>query len=242
MKLAERIFRRNDYSLTSPFGWRIHPVTKQQSFHSGTDYGTKGQKWNQYALENGVVLSAGVDRAGANALFAWVSYPRLGIKCLHYHLDQVLVKTGQGINANTIIGTTGTTGRSTGIHLHLGVKSLKTNVYFDPESYDYSENESGAWDVEFTKDLQRYFKTTVDGVMSGQRVIMPNVKIMRYGIFGSQLVRAMQVWLGVQVNGQLDKPTIRALQLRMGTVADGVISQNSALVREMRKRLKDGGL
>ena len=242
MKLAERIFRRNDYSVTSAYGWRIHPVTKAQSFHSGTDYGTKGQKWNQYALENGVVLSAGVDRQGANALFAWVSYPRLGIKCLHYHLDQVLVKTGQGVNEHTVIGTTGTTGRSTGIHLHLGVKSLKTNTYFDPETYNYSLTLSGAWDEQYTRDLQKFFGTTQDSIISGQLVILPNIKIMKWGVTGSQLVRAVEKWLGLPITGQLTKRVIMAWQGRMGTVQDGVISPNSALVREMKQRMSEGTL
>lgn len=139
MKIAERTFRRKDYRLTSPYGTRIHPVTKVKSFHWGVDYGTQGQKWKQYALEEGTVLSAGVDNSssGQGALFAWVSYPRLGIKCLYYHLDVVYVKRGQSVTHDTVIGLTGTTGRSTGIHLHLGTKWLKTDAYFDPETFDY---------------------------------------------------------------------------------------------------------
>lgn len=137
MKLAERTFKRNDYKLTSPFGMRTHPVTHVQKLHSGADYGTQGQKWKQYALENGTVLNAGVDTQGYNALFAWVKYPRLGIKVLYYHLDQVFVKKGQKVTHDTIIGHTGTSGLSTGIHLHMGVKRLTDDTYFDPETFDY---------------------------------------------------------------------------------------------------------
>lgn len=137
MKLADRIFKRNDWKMTSPFGNRKHPVTGEVKLHSGTDYGTQGQKWKQYALEDGVVISAGVDKAGYNALYAWVSYPRLGIKLLHYHLDEVFVKKNQKVTHDTVIGTTGTSGLSTGIHLHLGIKHLSDDKYFDPESYDY---------------------------------------------------------------------------------------------------------
>lgn len=141
MKLSERIFKRKA-KLTSPYGYRIHPVTKVKSFHYGCDYGTNLEKWNQYALESGKVIACGVDTAQGqnNALFAWVEYPRLGIKVLHYHLDKVMVKKNQLVDENTIIGTTGSTGNSTAIHLHLGVKYLSTNQYFDPESYDYVEN------------------------------------------------------------------------------------------------------
>lgn len=139
MKLADRIFKRNDWKMTSPFGNRKHPVTGKKSMHNGTDYGTNVQNWNQYALEDGIVISAGVDNSpsGQGALFAWVQYPRLNIKLLHYHLDQVFVKKGQKVDENTVIGTTGTTGQSTGIHLHLGIKKIDDNKYFDPHSYDY---------------------------------------------------------------------------------------------------------
>lgn len=138
MKLAERIFRRKDYYITSPFGYRTDPITgKKGTFHDGVDYGTNLQKWNQYALEDGKVLSCGLDANYANAKYVWVEYPRLGIKLLHYHLDSIKVSKGQAVNENTVLGTTGKTGLATGIHLHLGMKYLKDNVYVDAEKYDY---------------------------------------------------------------------------------------------------------
>ena len=141
MKLAERIFRRKDYYITSKFGWRTYWYNGKQvtDFHTGVDYGTYGEKWAQYALEDGYVLSCGKDSAYGNALFVWVVYPRLNIKLLHYHLDSISVYKGQEVNKDTILGYTGTTGYSTGIHLHLGMKYLNNNDYVDPEQYDYKE-------------------------------------------------------------------------------------------------------
>ena len=137
MKLASRIFRRTDWYVTSPFGMRKHPVTGENKMHNGTDYGTYGQKWPQYALENGTVLSAGKDSTGA--IFAWVRYPRLGIEVLYYHLDALYVKAGQAVSKDTVIGNTGTTGVSTGIHLHLGMRKSGTTANLDPHAYDYTE-------------------------------------------------------------------------------------------------------
>jgi hypothetical protein len=137
MKLATRSFKRTDWYVTSPFGWRKDPITGEDKYHSGCDYGTHGQKWAQYGLEKGVVLSAGKDSSGA--IFAWVRYPRLGIDLLHYHLDAVCVKAGQEVNENTIIGYTGTTGRSTGIHWHMGLRRSGNTVYIDPHAYEYIE-------------------------------------------------------------------------------------------------------
>lgn len=251
MILAERIFRRKDFAETSKYGWRVHPVTKVRSFHYGIDYGTKGEKWEQFALEKGIVVSAGIDSSGAGAIFAWVEYPRLNIRLLHYHLDKVFVRKGQSVNENTVIGLTGTTGRSTGIHLHLGVKR-KINgswVYIDPATVDYKPftselADNGVWDIETTKALQKRFNTVVDGVISGQTIMYYNIAVhgMKSGWFGSQLIRAIQKWLGISVNGKLNQPTIKALQKRLGTIQDGVISSNSLMVRELKKRLRENTL
>lgn len=137
MKLAERIFKRNDYVLTSPYDMRIHPITKNQQFHKGTDYGTHGMMWAQYALEDGKVIGCGSDVFGYGALYVWIHYPRLGIDVLHYHLQAYFVKNGQIVDGSTLIGITGKTGRATGIHLHLQVRNSQTKKGFDPESYDY---------------------------------------------------------------------------------------------------------
>lgn len=143
MKLGERIFRRKDYYVTSKFGKRDVISTSAgntSSFHSGVDFGTNNQKWKQYALEDGKVISCGKDSAANGyALFVWVEYPRLGIKLLHYHLDEIKVKKGQKVTKDTVLGTTGKSGKATGIHLHLGMKYLNKNEYVDPELYDYEE-------------------------------------------------------------------------------------------------------
>ena len=146
MKLAERIFRRKDYYITSNFGKRDVISTSAgntSSFHNGTDYGTHGEKWPQYALEDGKVISCGTDSAlYGYAKFVWVEYPRLGIKLLHYHLDDINVKKGQKVTDRTILGCTGKSGKATGIHLHLGMKYLDKNEYVDPELYNYVEQET----------------------------------------------------------------------------------------------------
>lgn len=138
MKLATRIFRREDWYVTSKFGWRIDPISKETKFHTGTDYGTRGGKWPQYALEDGIVEAAGKD--STKAIYAWVKYPRLSIRILHYHLDKVFVKKGDKVNADTIIGNTGTTGYSTGVHLHLSLTKIGNATRLDPHIYEYEED------------------------------------------------------------------------------------------------------
>lgn len=140
MKLAERTFKRNDYKITSKFGYRNKINTSQgltSSFHSGTDYATNGEKWAQYALENGVVSKVFTDDFGAKCVY--IDYNRLNIRLFYAHLDSVCVKKGQKVNESTIIGYTGKTGKATGIHLHLGLKKIGNAKWVDPEKYDYRE-------------------------------------------------------------------------------------------------------
>ena len=138
--VSNLIFHNENHYVTSKYGARASITTSNgntASFHSGTDYGTNGKKIPQYAIEDGEVLSA--TKAADGALYVWVKYPRLGVKMLHYHLDSIKVKAGQKVDKNTILGYTGTTGKSTGIHLHLGVKRLSGGGYIDPEKWANEE-------------------------------------------------------------------------------------------------------
>lgn len=168
MKLAERIFGRTDYYITSPFGERIHPVTHKKSFHNGCDYGTHVKNWPQYALEEGEVYDVRTgkkDKDGSGlGNYVKIRYPRLGIQCTHGHLKQVFVKKGQQVNHDTTVGTTGMTGTATGIHLHLGLQKIGSSVWTDPEKYDYEEGETMPFkigDIVYAlEDIQLY--TTIE--------------------------------------------------------------------------------
>ena len=159
--ISNLIFHDAKHNLTSPFGPRKVLNTsggKTSAHHDGADYGTNGVKRKQYAIEEGKVLQAGTASDGAN--YVWLEYPRLGVKMLHYHLDAIKVKTGQKVNADTVIGTTGKTGKATGIHLHLGIKRLSGGGYIDPEAW--SENEYKAPSVSSAKTEEP--KATTSGV------------------------------------------------------------------------------
>ena len=133
MKIAERIFKRNDYYITSPFGYRTRNGKKE--LHDGCDYGTNRKKWKQYAIEDGEVLSVAKSTVAGNTLE--IEYPRLGRISRHIHLDKVYVKKGEKVDNNTHIADTGMTGSGvTGIHLHLAWLDEKRK-HLDPEAYNY---------------------------------------------------------------------------------------------------------
>ncbi|GAA4627259.1 peptidoglycan recognition protein family protein [Cellulomonas oligotrophica] len=105
----------------------------------------------------------------------------------------------------------------------------------------------GKWGPATTRALQARFGTTVDGVISHQwrdrsTTAIPSAQFDTTKR-GSQLVRAMQKWLGgLTVDGLLGTRTITALQRRLGTPVDGVISPVSSAVKEMQRRLNAGSL
>lgn len=112
---------RGKYHLTSPYGWRINPVTKRRSFHSGTDLGVPCGT-AQYAAAPGTVASAGWTSAGGNTITINHGYANGASWVTRYmHFSKLNVRSGQQVNRNTVIGYTGTTGWSTGCHMHFEV-------------------------------------------------------------------------------------------------------------------------
>lgn len=168
--LIKLIFHNNDAYITSPFGYRKSfstAVGATSSFHNGVDYGTNRKKVPQYAIANGYVYSCGVDYAYGGAKFVWVAYPTLGVKMLHYHLASIKVKAGQKVNKNTVLGTTGMSGRATGIHLHLGLKRLSGGDWLDAESWYNNEYKAPAAKKKYKTGNYKVTKATVLNVRKG---------------------------------------------------------------------------
>ena len=153
--ISNLIFKNEYHYITSPYGKRSSIKTDAGAtnpFHKGTDYGTNSKKLTQYAIEDGYVFAAAKAKDGA--LYVWVIYPRIQKAFLHYHLDTISVKAGQAVKKGTKLGTTGKTGKATGIHLHLGIRDLRalemTRIenmtsdalqmcdYVDPEKVSYT--------------------------------------------------------------------------------------------------------
>ena len=125
------IFGGASHRLTSHYGQRVHPVTKKKSFHYGVDYGCN--KVPVYSLENGTVYKRGYDKSAGN--YIYIKYPRLGVAVAYFHLSKILVKSGATVGKGTKVGIAGTTGSSTGVHLHIGVRSLSTWKWQNPETW-----------------------------------------------------------------------------------------------------------
>lgn len=242
MNIAERTFRGGSYAKPvgrSLYGWRDHPITGKLQFHYGIDYATGRNNLPVYCLEEGIVTVSSYDAINGNHV--WIKYPRIDLEAFYGHLHKSNVVAGQFVNGNTILGLTGTTGRSSGIHLHMGVRHISTGRYFDHINYDWQKFKvDGVWDKQFMRDLQFYEGTTIDGIMSGQRKILRNVQKMMLGPKGSELIRSIQKKLKLPINGQLDERTIRTMQAWCGTAVDGLISPRSSMVRRIQELMNQG--
>lgn len=105
------------YRLTSYFGWRPSPFTGRRSWHGGLDMACP--QWTRiYAAMAGRVVKVGFSNTYGN--YVIVDH-RNGYKTLYGHMVQHGCREGQWVDTNTTIGYVGSTGASTGPHLHFTV-------------------------------------------------------------------------------------------------------------------------
>ena len=124
-----------DYRYTSSFGVRYDPFTGGAAMHAGTDMaGTMGEPI--YAAAGGTVLQAG--RSGGYGNLVELSHGK-GIDTRYGHLSAILVKPGEHVRQGQLIGRMGSTGRSTGTHLHYEVRidghAVNPRPFLDASTY-----------------------------------------------------------------------------------------------------------
>lgn len=113
----------------SGFGHRFHPIYKYSRMHNGIDFvAPKGAKI--LATADGIVEKAIYNRSYGN--FVLIKHPN-NIKTLYAHMSKIRVEAGQKVKAGHTIGIQGTTGTSTGEHIHYEV--IVNNQHRDPSSF-----------------------------------------------------------------------------------------------------------
>lgn len=133
--------KREEFMLiTSPFGMRTHPIDGVRKMHEGIDISTRQEA--VLATENGgKVIKAGYDRNGGGGNYVKVSYDRPdGSKTIatYCHLSRIDVKEGDNVSAGQALGVSGSTGKSTGDHLHFSIDQVAadgTSRKVDSASY-----------------------------------------------------------------------------------------------------------
>ncbi len=116
--------------LTDTFGLRVNPVTDKQDFHTGIDLGGVKKGTEAYAIMSGTVKKAGYDSVSGN--YVILEFEN-GFTCSYCHLNERAVKKGDTVSKGQVIGYVGSTGQSTGTHLHFHLR--KDGIYIDPLNY-----------------------------------------------------------------------------------------------------------
>lgn len=153
------------WKVTSPFGWRIHPIEKYKKHHNGNDIWGPNPKIYIEAWHDGIVNAAGTSKLknpdGSLGGVGWYVDIRSKIngkwyttRYAHMVENSLKVKKGQKVEAGTILGIMGNTGASAGRHLHFEICKGKVlrwtsdgSGYLDPlkfvkatiEAYDLNK-------------------------------------------------------------------------------------------------------
>lgn len=140
---------KTGFYIASPFGYRTDPITGEAHvWHGGVDL--VGNDRNVRAAAGGTVLRSRIVEDPADRTSEWGNYVSVigadGRICYYCHLAQRAVEAGARVDEGQVIGIEGTTGRSTGIHLHFEVRD-QLGVQLDPCAYLGIPNRAGyEWD------------------------------------------------------------------------------------------------
>ena len=118
------------YTLTSPFGMRLHPIKKKWLPHEGVDMSAP-QGTPIYAAKAGKVTTTSYQEGGAG-YYVSINHGD-GFASIYMHMTHYIVSPGQYVATGQVIGYVGSTGGSTGPHLHFGISYQ--GEYVNPLKY-----------------------------------------------------------------------------------------------------------
>ncbi len=125
------------YYISSPYGNRKHPITGKNKFHKGIDIAGSGIKGKPIVAAADGVVSLAKYNAGGYGYYVMVNHGTAddgkSYVTLYAHMTKYIVSVGQKVKKGQTIGYVGTTGASTGYHLHFEVRVNGNTT--DPKSY-----------------------------------------------------------------------------------------------------------
>lgn len=112
--------------ISSPFGWRINPLTGTPHLHEGIDFVAPEGTPVVAAAAGDVAVAGNVHGYGLTVIMRHEHQTR---ESRYAHLSQILVKPGERVEAGTVIGLVGNTGFSTGPHLHFEWREMREGIW-----------------------------------------------------------------------------------------------------------------
>lgn len=128
---------KSSFRVTSPYGMRIDPISGGGTWHGGIDLVGEGDDKTVVSTSQGVVVQSQIITDRADLTWEWGNYVAVladnGYVIYYCHLSRRLVKVGDAVKVGTPLGIEGSSGRSTGSHLHFEVR--KNGTQTDPSVY-----------------------------------------------------------------------------------------------------------
>ena len=153
--------------VTSTYGKRYHPVLGRMKMHHGVDYGAPIGTPIQ-SVADGTVRFAGWK--GANGRLIIIDHAN-GYRTLYAHLSKIEkgIRPGKRVTKKTVIGRVGNSGRSTGPHLHFGMK--RHGKYVNPRKVDFARAEplEGEEREKYIEEIVEPLKEKLDEARSDDR-------------------------------------------------------------------------
>lgn len=116
-------------TITSPFGWRVHPIFHTKKYHDGVDVSGLPTGTPIRSIANGYVTKASYYGGYGNCVMISIGN---GYTTLYGHMSRFAVSNGQYVTKGQVVGYIGSTGWSTGPHLHFSL--IKNGRYINPMS------------------------------------------------------------------------------------------------------------
>ncbi|MDO7864900.1 transglycosylase SLT domain-containing protein [Brochothrix thermosphacta] len=223
------------FTKTSGYGGRNNPTGSGNQHHNGIDYAAAygtGIK----AQQGGKVTYAGYSESLGN--YVQVEIEK-GVEVIYGHMSKILTKTGEKIAKDTVIGQVGSTGDSTGNHVHYAVK--KNGNYVNPDTYKSSSSKSsgGGYSGKYSSEINAAAKkygvdpNLVAAIMKNESTFDKNAKSDAGAIGLMQLMPSTAAGLGVNpysVQGNVEGGTkyiSQMLKMFDGDMAKAVAAYNA---------------
>lgn len=220
-------------TIRSPFGYRIHPISGGKKLHRGVDV---GGRFPVTAAAEGVVEHIGYSASGGGHVVILKHGTRL--YTVYYHgRTKTKLRKGQRVQAGEFIYESGSTGASTGDHLHFEVRTSRAwGSQVDPEPY-LREDSNPALALRPLPVNGRMDRATFRRWQEILQAQGHNVGLID-GRIGPRTTKAIQKETGVRADGIMGPVTRKAVQRHLGVRDDGIWGR--VTISALQRRLNEG--
>ncbi len=150
--------------ITSLFGWRTHPISGDQRFHAGTDVGAPTGTPILATSSGRVSVS---DFLGGYGLTVILRHDNGTEESLYAHMSRLLVNVGDRVEQGEVIGLVGSTGNSTGPHLHFELRQLTGNGWVAVNTNDLVRSTLNQLVATLNNPMQAFRPDNLDEALDG---------------------------------------------------------------------------